>query len=330
MANARVMIVEDEIVVAMELEEKLRSMGYGITAIISSGEAAVERAEETMPDLVLMDIRLHGAVDGIEAAEAIVKRHDIPVIFLTAYADDATLQRAKQVHPFGYLIKPFSETELRTTIEISMVKHKQFKSIEAEVKSYEATIKLLGAGIILTDEDGQVKFLNRVAEVLTGWTNEEAVGNYFADIFILKDLKTGDRLDNPIQKPLRPGGVSGTFQNMLVAKNGSEIYVTSNVSPITSANGRLKGVVVAFQETSREIRDNLEWFDLAANLYVSAALCCSDGEYQKAEAFYSRALLLFERNLGSDDPRVANVLKDLADLRRKIRSASDEKAIDVR
>ncbi len=330
MANARVMIVEDEIVVAMELEEKLRSMGYTITAIVSSGEAAVERAEETMPDLVLMDIRLHGDIDGIQAAEAIVNRQDIPVVFLTAYADDSTLQRAKRVHPFGYLIKPFSEAELRTTIEISMAKHHQFKSIEAEVNSYETSIKLLGAGIILTDENGEVKFLNRVAEVLTGWTNEDAVGNHFADIFVLKDLKTGERLDNPIQKPLRAGGISGTFQNILLSRNGSEIYVTSNVSPITSSNGRLKGVVVAFQETSREIRDNLDWFDLAANLYVSAALCCSDGEYQKAEAFYSRALLLFERNLGSDDPRVSNVLKDLADLRRKIRAASSEKSIDVR
>jgi PAS domain S-box-containing protein len=324
MKTAKIMVVEDEIIVAMELEEKLRSMGYDVTAIVSAGEMAIQRAEETRPNLVLMDIRLQGTLDGIDAAQAIVDKYNIPVVFLTAYADDATVQRAKKVHPFGYLVKPFSESELRTTIEISLNKFQQYSKFEDEFASYKASIKLMGAGIILTDIDGYTKFLNRVAEVLTGWSLEEALGQHFNTIFILKDPKTGELIKNPLSKPLRADGISGTFQSILKAKNGTEIYINSNVSPLTDTDGDFKGVVLAFQETSREIRENQDWFDLAANLYLSAALCCADGEFSKAESLYKRALLLFERHLGSDDSRVANVIKDLEDLKDKIRLAREE------
>ena len=106
--HSSIMVVEDEIVVAMEIEEKLRAIGYDVVSICSNGEEAISGIEERRPDLVLMDIRLDGRLDGIETAELIRKRHDLPVVYLTAYADDATLNRAKLTEPFGYLVKPFS------------------------------------------------------------------------------------------------------------------------------------------------------------------------------------------------------------------------------
>ncbi len=120
MAKARVLVVEDEGIVARDIAMTLKSLGYAVPAITSSGEEAVKQAGEVHPDLVLMDIRLKGDMDGIQAAEEIRTRFSIPVVYLTAYADNNTLQRAKITEPYGYILKPFQERELYTSIEIAL------------------------------------------------------------------------------------------------------------------------------------------------------------------------------------------------------------------
>ena len=122
MTEARIMIVENEGIVAIDLRNTLRCLGYDIPAIVASGEDAITKAAEIRPDLILMDIRLRGQMDGIEAAEQIYNRFDIPTIYLTAYTDETTLRRAKMTNPYGYLAKPFAEKELRTTIELALYK----------------------------------------------------------------------------------------------------------------------------------------------------------------------------------------------------------------
>jgi len=124
MTKARILVVEDEVIVAKILQSSLESLGYDVPVVVPSGEEAIEEAERTRPDLVLMDIILAGDMDGVEAAEQIRERFNIPVVYLTAHADDDTLQRAKITEPFGYLIKPFEERDLRTSIEIALYKHK--------------------------------------------------------------------------------------------------------------------------------------------------------------------------------------------------------------
>lgn len=120
MANARILIVEDERIVAKDISKRLKNLGYIVVAAVSSGEEAIEKAGETRPDLVLMDIRLKGKIDGINASEQIRAEFNIPVIFLTAYADEKTLQRAKVTEPFGYIVKPFDERELYAAIEVAL------------------------------------------------------------------------------------------------------------------------------------------------------------------------------------------------------------------
>jgi signal transduction histidine kinase/AmiR/NasT family two-component response regulator len=118
-----VLIVEDESIVALDLKQRLQSLGYKVVAIASSGEEAIEQAANNQPDLVLMDIKLKGELDGVEAAQVIRARQGLPVIFLTAYADAETLDRAKHTRPYGYLIKPFEDKDLRTTVEIALYRH---------------------------------------------------------------------------------------------------------------------------------------------------------------------------------------------------------------
>src|SRR5688572_5313432 len=122
MSTQRILIVDAEIIIARDLEAKLAGFGYEVTAIASSGREAIALAEQTEPDLVLMDLVLTGDMDGIAAAAEIRQRWPIPIIFLTAYTDEATLQRAKLTEPFGYLVRPFVEWELRANIELALYK----------------------------------------------------------------------------------------------------------------------------------------------------------------------------------------------------------------
>ncbi|MCL1472959.1 hybrid sensor histidine kinase/response regulator [Argonema antarcticum] len=121
--TVNIMVVEDEIIIAMDIKERLKKLGYTVPAIVASGEKAIQKAEEIQPDLVLMDIMLKGAMDGVEAADIIWNRLRFPVVFLTANTDIKTIERAKKTQPFGYLVKPFEEKELYTTIEIALARH---------------------------------------------------------------------------------------------------------------------------------------------------------------------------------------------------------------
>ncbi|HMA61527.1 MAG TPA: response regulator [bacterium] len=122
--KAKILIVEDESVTAMEIEDKLTSLGYNISGIVSSGEQALQKVKNNEVDLILMDIKLKGDLDGIETAKIIHKEHNLPVVYLTAYADEGMMQRAKTTEPYGYLLKPFKEREVQTQIEIAIYKNK--------------------------------------------------------------------------------------------------------------------------------------------------------------------------------------------------------------
>jgi CheY-like chemotaxis protein len=124
MSKTRVLVVEDESIIAMDIVATLKKLGYEVTATVPSGEQAISEVEEDKPDLILMDIVIKGEMDGIETAEQIRSRFSIPVVYLTAYADEKTLERAKITGPFGYITKPFQDTDLRVAVEIGLYKAK--------------------------------------------------------------------------------------------------------------------------------------------------------------------------------------------------------------
>lgn len=141
--TTRIMVVEDEAIVAMGHQAKLENLGYAVVSMTSSGEEAIVHAADLKPDLVLMDIRLDGTLDGIQAAEQIRVRYDIPVVYVTAYSDTATLQRAKVTGPYSYLIKPVEERTLHTAVEIALFKHGMEKVLTRSEQ-------LTAAGVIAT------------------------------------------------------------------------------------------------------------------------------------------------------------------------------------
>jgi DNA-binding NarL/FixJ family response regulator len=162
MAKKRIMVVEDEGVTAMRIKRNMVDMGYTVTPIIVSGEEAVERIEKDRPDLVLMDIVLKGNIDGIEAAEQIHSRFDIPIVYLTAHSDESMMKRIKRTEPLGYIIKPFDERELRIIVEIAFYKHKMEQRLrenkeELEVKVKERTSELESTIKRLKDAERNLK-----------------------------------------------------------------------------------------------------------------------------------------------------------------------------
>ena len=194
MAKANVLIVEDDRVVAKDIENSLKNLGFGVTAMVDSGEEALSVIKVRTPDLVLMDIVLKGEMSGIEAAGQIRSQFNIPVVYLTAYADEKILERAKITDPFGYIIKPFEEKEVNTAIEIALYKHKIEKKLKDSEEWLSTTLRSIADAVIATDTKGYVTLMNPIAQSLTGWTEEDAVGSPLEDVFKIVNEETGKKV----------------------------------------------------------------------------------------------------------------------------------------
>ena len=249
--DKRILIVEDERIVAKDIEASLINMGYKIAGIASSGEEAVKKAKEENPDLILMDIVLQGDMDGIEASQRIRLCRFIPIVYLTAYADIETLDRAKLTQPFGYIIKPFEDRDLRTTLEMALYKHKMEKNLIESEEWFSTTLKSLGDAVIALDANGIVKFMNPVAEELTGWTIRDAEGLPIDDIFNIINEITGRKAENPVKRILKEGIVLGLANHTeLIRRNGTKIPVDDSGAPIKDPNGNIIGAVLVFRDVS--------------------------------------------------------------------------------
>lgn len=248
LGDAKILVVEDERITAEDIKSGLEFAGYTVPAIVSSGEDAIEKAGELKPDLVLMDIKLKGEMDGIEAAGQIRVRYDIPVIYLTAYSDETTVQRAKVTEPSGYILKertglikkPFEESELHTAIEITLYRHKIEKDHD---RLFSAMLGSINQGIIATDSDGRIKLVNENAESLIGWKESEAVGKDLKDF-----LEDFDDLTSYKEKVSSNDGAE--FKNIEVtSKDGSKVSLKGKVAVIKDENGEEDGFIVTFNRS---------------------------------------------------------------------------------
>lgn len=167
MTQIRILVVEDESIVAADIQDRLEALGYEVPATVGWGEKAVELAGALRPDLVLMDIQLKGRMDGVEAAHQIRRRFNIPVVYLTANADHPTVQRAKVTEPFGYVIKPFEERELHTTIEVALYKHRAEQTLKESEERYRLLVELSPEAIVV-QSDGKIVYANPAAASLFG------------------------------------------------------------------------------------------------------------------------------------------------------------------
>jgi PAS domain S-box-containing protein len=181
MSSARILIVEDESVVALDLSSCLERLGYTVVGQAARGLDAIRKCKDLGPDLALVDIHLKGNMDGIEAAEQIRTRFDIPVIFLTAHADKDTLQRARVTEPFGYLLKPFDERVLDSNITIALYKHSVEKKLRQSEARYRTLFETMAQGVIYLDVDGKIVSANPAAESILGLSLDQMRGRTSSD-----------------------------------------------------------------------------------------------------------------------------------------------------
>jgi PAS domain S-box-containing protein len=263
-----ILIVEDEIILARDLQHSLMEMGYDAYAIASSADAAVRRADERRPDLVMMDIRIKGPQDGIQAAILLKKRFSAAIIYLTAHADDAMIERAKLTEPAGYMLKPVNPADLRNTVEIALYKHQlelaRTEKAELEKRQQMAILELRKSvdennenfrmmiesvkdyAILMLELDGRVGSWNRGAERLKGYCKEEIIGRHFSRFYTADDV-AAHKPEQGLEVAARLGRTED--QGWRVRKDGTQFFADVVITAVHDASGQLRG----FAKVTRDV-----------------------------------------------------------------------------
>jgi PAS domain S-box-containing protein len=251
---ATVLVVEHDSATAAEVQQALRELGYSANQCVRSGPEALEAVTVNRPDLVLMDFRLEGEIDGIETAEVLREWYDVPIVYLTSDPDDATLARAKETEPFGYLLKPFSLAELRSAVEVALQRHDLQSRLMQRERWFSTTLQSIGDAVIATDREQVITFMNRHAETLTGVSAREGVGLKLEAVLRLSGL--GDQeVESPAARALRGASRARLPESVvLLPTTGPGLLIEDSAAPIEDDKGNVLGAVVVFRDVSESRR----------------------------------------------------------------------------
>lgn len=277
MTKPRILIVEDERITAMDERGLLEEMGYEVTAIASSVDAAVQQAERTRPDLVLMDIMLDGGGDGIQAGEIINRRRSIPIVYVTAHADHEVLERAMNQGSFGYVVKPFTPEVLRTNIELALYKHRADQALREQEQFLRDVTSELAEGLLVIDEKGRVLLMNPEAERLLGWTSEELGEAHLCERVCGPAGKPVALADCRVLEAMRSGEIQRVDEDRFHAKDGRSFPVAYSASPMIRPQGTT-GVVLAFHDISQRKQAEQQLAHLASHDTLTGVLNRSELE----------------------------------------------------
>ena len=268
-----VLIVEDEQIVALDLQQMLKSMGYDTFGIAASGEQALALTEKRSPDAVLMDIRLRGRLDGIETARLLRGRLDAPLLFLTAHADEATLDRAKQAEPHGYLVKPVRPAELRSALEMAVHKHRADRRLREREQWISTTLRSIADAVLSVDSTGRITFMNGMAEQLTGASAAQVTGRPAREVLCLVDSQGRPLDETPLDRALREGHTATPQESYLRDRQSGELRLVSDSAAPIIERGRVFGAVVVFRDVTenRRLQRQLEAADRMASLGTISA-----------------------------------------------------------
>lgn len=255
MTKPRILVVEDEAIIAADLQATLTRLGYEVPDTVDTGERAIARAAELRPDLVLMDIRLRGELDGIAAAEAIQRARDVPVIFLTAYTDEETLRRARLTLPFAYVVKPYQEAQLRTAIGVALDKHQHDAERARRASLLDAVLGSLASAVLVLDADGRIQYANRAARDVLDPRGKDLVGRAVSSVLTL-DSRHSPTLAQAIARAMS-GSETDVHPMSIVPARGSGDLLSCHVAPLALPTGVAALVLLGAGEgapLSREAR----------------------------------------------------------------------------
>lgn len=239
----RIVVVEDENIVALDIKLQLENLGYTVPGIFASGEELLESLPELGADLILLDIILKGELDGVETAKLVKERYNLPVILLTALDTKETLERAKVAQPFAFIVKPFDERELRNAVVISLYRHTMEQTLQRRERLFSTTLESIGDGVLVTDQEYRVEFSNTVAEEILGRSADEIAHSYLPDVLTFTD-EEGTPVD--LREP-------ATSQLFVEHEDGTKIAVDRYSAPLLTEDGSSGGWVVVVRDVTERI-----------------------------------------------------------------------------
>lgn len=265
MSPANILIVEDEGLVAEEIALRVRQMGHRVAAIVDNAADAFAFVGAVRPDMALLDINIRGETSGIEVARSFRHKFDVPVVFLTAHADSKTLQEATDTEPFGYVVKPFDQRVLAATLETALRRRRAEEKLAKMEHWLSATMTSIGDGVIATDREYHVSFINPVAERLCGWPNGSALGRPVTEVYRIRGESCA-RLEEKIDEAIRDSIAINLDQCELEANNGDALPIDDTLAPIRDEEGRVGGVVIVFRDARERKRHEQELLRLNTEL----------------------------------------------------------------
>jgi len=243
--SKKILLVEDEVIVGSDIKQILEYRGYTVSDVISTGEKALKRVGKFRPDLALMDIKLAGDLDGIETAQKIREKHDIPIVYLTALGDEKTFQRAKQTEPFGYIYKPAEEKDLIATVETALYKHKIQKELTASERKFRLFFEMSKEAIYISDKEPKILEANPAFLAMFGYSLDEVKK------MDVRDLYNDRNNRQKIQKEIESKGFIKEYPAELKKKNGTvmDCLITATVRQDSS------GKTIGYQGIIRDITE---------------------------------------------------------------------------
>ncbi len=251
MKQEKILIVEDERIIALDLQRRLIRFGYPDPVITTNGLDALKAIDTDRPNIILMDIMLSSDFDGIETATIIKEKYNIPLIFLTAYSDEKTVERAKKAEPYGYILKPFKEKELYTTIDIAIYKFQSNEKLKKQERWSSAILHSIEDGIIATNQNGLIEFMNPVAEKITDYMQDDVKNLSLDEIFELVDNKTQTLIIMPVFSKTHSDPF--IFKDSFMSNKKQEsIPVEGSIAAIMDKHGNIEGQVMAFRDITEK------------------------------------------------------------------------------
>ncbi len=255
MDSPKILVVEDEKILAVDISNRLQNLGYTVPEITDSGEEAIKKVAETHPHLVLIDICLAGKINGVQVAEIIQNNFHVPVLYLTEYSQDTTLDKKRLTEPFSYILKPIAEKDLHIAVEMALYRHQIEKRLQSENRWLAAIINSMGCAVIVTDIKGCIQIMNPVAQALTRWKPDEALGKDLTEVFSLVDNDMNEPIENLAKRAIEADAVLNLPENCtLIAKDGTQIPIGDSVAPIRDGDGKITGAVLVFQDITKRKR----------------------------------------------------------------------------
>jgi diguanylate cyclase (GGDEF)-like protein/PAS domain S-box-containing protein len=304
MASQRILVVENEKKIALDIKKRLQKMGYFVYDISSSGEEAIKKVEETNPNLVLVDLCLSGTINGAQVADIIIKKFEVPVLYLTDYSKIQTLNENRLTEPFSYITKPVTERDMHIAIKMALYKHQTKRKLLEEKRKFLAILKSMGSAVMITDTSGYIYMMNPVAEALTAWKQDEAVTKNLTEVLSLVDKDTGLMIKDLTTQVIQTGAVLNLPETLtLITKNHTEIQIGGSIAPIRDDNGNMIGTVLVFQDiTQRKL--------IEAQLVRNAFYDALTGLPNRV-LFLERLTQVFERGKRRNNERYAVLFLDL-------------------